>query len=541
MLKRIFAFSLCLVLLMSAVPLSANAATEEEHERIRKQITNVYYKTLSATGVSSLHGYCGMMAGYELYFLGVTDVPVTQNGNQMYDIFSVTDHLCEGYTRDLYPVSRYTLEEALNAVSNCGEKDVYNIMVGFQWTSTAAGSLYGHVTVIHAILEGMVYFTEGFITPFNADPSKAMVCTIAEFADYYNKWTSFEGLIHFGNGNLIESCNHFGCQLYFSASQPVQLLAEPSLTAEVSGRTVGAGERLYANALCRNEEGDLFYRVVEQGNTYFASAENTKPVWYDYSDITVSDIQLPQQVRLGKDFKLSGVIKSRYNMIGSLVVQIRDDSGEIVQSTVMEKNGYMVDLSANSVNNRVDISGLAEGSYTYEICCNLVNNFAMDDQVIGNVGFVTVASAEFVVGDAIPAGMAKQQTVAQEEPAKDGWQLEDGNWYYYQDGAVRTGWFCDEGVDYYLQENGAAATGWQTINGKNRYFSETGAMRIGWLETEEGSYYMFSNGAPATGLKKIEDTWYCFDEAGALLVNTTLEYMGHSYSVNENGVASLVK
>lgn len=539
MLKRILAVVLCLMLLIATMPVGVTAATDEEHERIKKQISEVYYKTLSATGASSLHGYCGMMAGYELYFLGVTDYPVTQNGNQMYDILSVSSHICEGYVCERYPVSGYTLEEALNAVTNCGTRDVYNLMVGFQWTSTAAGSMYGHVTVIHAILDGIVYFTEGFTTPFNADPSKAMICTIEEFAEYYDSWTSFEGLIHFGSGNLVEGCDNFGAKLYVVSSVAKKLLSEASALTEVTGRTVVAGERLYANALCRNEDGDLFYRIVEEGNTFYITAESVRPVWFDYTDVIATDIVLPQQVHVGEDFQLSGVIKSQYNMISSLVVQIRDAKGEIVLSTQMDKNGYMVDLSTNSVNARVDISSLTEGSYTYEICCNLVNHYAMGQEVIGNIAFVTVASSEFVVGDVVPASMAKQVSV-QEETVRNGWQLEDGLWYYYQVGEARVGWFCDEGVDYYFLENGAAATGWHTINGKARYFSETGAMRIGWMEIEEGSYYMLSNGAVVTGLKKIDNTLRYFDESGLMLKDSVVEYKGNAYQIDSNGIATQI-
>lgn len=541
MLKRILAFMLCLVLLMPVVPMCASAATDEEHDRIRKQITNVYYKTLYASGTNDLHGYCGLMAGYELYFLGVTEIPITQNGNEMYDILSVTDRICDGFVRDLYPVSNYTLEEALNAVTSCGTRDAYNIMVGFQRTTTAAGSIYGHVTVIHAILDGVVYFTEGFSTPFNSDPSKAMVCTIEEFAKHYNKWTTFEGLIHFGSGNFVEGCSTYGAKLYVTPTAPVQLLSQPDALAEVAGRTVAVGERIYANALCRNEAGDLFYRVVEEGVTYYIHGENTKPVWFDYTDVTATNIDLPQQMRVGKDHQLSGAIKSSHNLISSLVVQIRDSHGDIILSTQIEKDGYMVDLSTNSVNVRVDISSLAEGSYTYEVCCNLVNHYAMGDQVIGNVSCVTVASQEFTVGEAILASMAKQAVVPADQTQKNGWKLEDGKWYYYRNGDVRVGWFCDNGIDYYLLEDGAAATGWQIVNGKARYFSETGAMRTGWLKTEEGSYYMFSNGATAVGLKKIDNVWYYFLESGLLAGEMTFDYMGHSYGVDADGVAHLLK
>jgi hypothetical protein len=34
------------------------------------------------------------------------------------------------------------------------------MVVGFQKTNTAAGSIYGHALVVHAILDGIVYFVE---------------------------------------------------------------------------------------------------------------------------------------------------------------------------------------------------------------------------------------------------------------------------------------------------------------------------------------------------------------------------------------------
>ena len=536
MLKRLLALMLCLVMLLCAVPVSADTVADGEEQRIRKQITNTYWKTLYASGVGSLRGYCGLMAGLELYYLGVTEVPITYNGNEMYDILSVCEYINEGYSRDLYPVSSYTLEEALNAVCCGGTRDVYNLMVGYQWTNTAAGQRYGHVTVIHAILDGTVYFTEGFSTPFNSNPSQAMVCSIPEFCNYYNAWTRFEGLIHFGSGNSGED-NHYSSRLYFAANEEKKLLAEPDLQCENVGRSVPAGERLFADDLFENEAGDIFYRVVDDGKFYYVSADNTSVVCLDHTDLSATDIQLPQQMRKGKDFSLSGVIRSQNNQICGLVVQIRNESGEIVLTQKLEKNGYMVDLSTKLVNNRVDISSLPEGSYTYEICCDLVNHYVRDGQVIGEINSEMIASSQFTVGEVVSG----EQTDSEEDEAvNDGWQLMDGSWYYYQNGSPRVGWFCDDGIDYYFLEDGAAATGWHTINGKARYFSETGAMRTGWMETEEGRFYLLSNGAAATGLKTIQGSIRYFGENGLLATDTTVTYQNTAYQVDANGIASPV-
>ena len=253
MLKRILAFALCLLLLVTALPINASAASEAEKERICQQIRDVYWMSLSSAGLGSFHGYCGTMAGWELYHLGITEKPLTRNGNQMYNELKATEYLCEGISPEYYPASMYTIEEALNTITNHGEKDVYNIMVGFDWTSTVAGSMYGHVNVIHAVLDGMVYFTEGFMTPFQTSPSQPMICTIKEYADYFNSWTSFEGMIYFGRPNSVDGCTTYGSDMFVAANADTELLRSPDkLNGEIE-RTVVKGERLYVTAVCGNE------------------------------------------------------------------------------------------------------------------------------------------------------------------------------------------------------------------------------------------------------------------------------------------------
>lgn len=514
--KRILAWILCLVLTVGMFVFSTDAAAETEKQRISNQIRNIYWMTLSETGMDSLHGYCGTMAGWELYFMGVTKVPVTQNGNEMYDILSNPDKLNQGYTAHCYPVSQYNLEEALNTATGGGARDVYNLMAGFQWTNTAAGSLYGHVVVIHAILDGMVYFSEGFSTPFQSEPSEPMICNIEEFADFYDGWASFEGLIHFTEGSYVAGCDTYGSSLFLSLSEPAALLTNPDAADGEVVRTVRAGERLYADALCENEEGALYYRIVENDCAYFVSAENAQPVWFTDDGITLSDVTLPEQLKVGKGFRISGTIRSSRSRISGVVIDVVNAEGQTVAGCEIEKNSYMVDLNTDSVNTRVDIRNLPEGRYTYRIYCDVSNCYSAEGKVVENVHRILAASSDFTVGQADAQAIAVTPN-SQPRASRNGWRYEEQKWYYYENDVCRTGWFCYEGVDYYLQEDGSAATGWQKINEKSRYFSQTGAMRIGWLTTEEGTFYMLSNGAPAIGEIRIDDVQYSFGEDGKLL------------------------
>ncbi len=536
MLKRIWALVLCAVLLVTALPVRSFAAPNDEVERICGQIRDTYQKTYAAVG--DLSGYCGEMAAWELYYLGITKSVVSKNGNQMYDELSITDQINEGFQMKLYPASAYTIEEALNTITGCGTKDAYNIVAGYHWTTTTAGSLYGHVTVIHAILDGMVYFTEGFGTPFNMDPSQPMICSIAEFAQYYDEWTGFEGIIHFGRGNYIDGYEMFGCNQFVRAGSNISLMSLPDFAKAETVRTVAAGERLRAVALCKDENDVMFYQILDGGETCYLPVDMVEPVKFVYNDLTVTDAVLPVQVAKGRDFKLSGVIRSEYNKIYSLVVQITDAQEQVILSYDMVKDGNMVDLGHQFVNDRVDISGLAEGSYTYNVYCDMVNHYDLDGVVIGDMQRVLAVSSEFTVGDAAAAPQAR---VVQAEPQEEkaGWQYENGNWYFYEVNTPRVGWFCDNGLDYYLLSDGSAATGWQEINGKNRYFTETGVMRTGWLECAEGHFYMLSNGAAATGWKQVDGVLYCFGEDGQLVTDTVAVYKDQTYNLDSTGAATI--
>ena len=67
---------------------------------------------------------------------------------------------------------------------------------------------------------------------------------------------------------------------------------------------------------------------------------------------------------------------------------------------------------------------------------------------------------------------------------REGWYVEDGNWYYYDaSGSIASGWRYVNGTWYYLNpadDNKMAAGGWKVINGNWYYFETSGAMAKNW-------------------------------------------------------------
>ena len=528
MFKRLVAVFLCLALLVSAIPCASSAA-ETEESRIRTQIQRVYRRVLYATGRSSLNGYCGLMSSYQLWALGITPYPVTYDGNNMYDYYAKGEPVVNGYTVQAYPVSEYSLEEALNLISYCGTRNVYNILVGFQRTNTTAGRRYGHAMVIHAILDGTVYFVEGFHTSIGGAEGNVLTCSIKEFADFYNPWTTYEGLVVFGNKAYTDGCQDYATDLFATANGMVNLLSLPCIPGTNSCRVVRqtvAGEKLRINGVyCA--EGQLYYRVQEGQDTCYIPVEDVTAFSADSGAIRIDDAVVPQQLQPNETLAVRGTVYSEAGIMQALGVTVVNGQGEIVHATEMAVSGRMADLSV--VNEALAKTKLANGNYTVVISAKVENAYPENGQVKLHTDKVCIWESSLMVG--------RSEAQNTDSASKDGWVWQDGCWYFYQNGKPRTGWYTYEGVDYYFMPNGAAATGWHEINGRWRCFTSGGAMRTGWIHTEEGSCFMLSNGVAAMGWRQIEGALYCFDENGLMITQGQMVYGGVTYTFMENGVA----
>ncbi len=97
-----------------------------------------------------------------------------------------------------------------------------------------------------------------------------------------------------------------------------------------------------------------------------------------------------------------------------------------------------------------------------------------------------------------------------------GWQYIGSAWYYFHEGGnMATGWLNLGGTWYYLAPGGNMVTGWQLIGGTWYYFNAGGDMATGWLLLGNTWYYLADGGAMLTGWQYLGSTWYYFNEGGA--------------------------
>ena len=527
--KRVLIMVLAVAMLVSAVPAYAEGVQTEEMSIIQRIETD-YKAILEATEKESLYGYCGLMVGWQVFLMGITKEIHGDSGNKQYDYYCEAPYTTGGYRITPYSAEDYTLQEALYAVTDNGNRNAYNVLVGFEKTTTEAGQIHGHSVFIYAILDGTVYFTEGFGTPWSEEEGHVLTLTIPQFVNYYDSWTEFEGVVQFGKKDLAMSTTRYSANFFGVSTMPLTITAEPEIgTADGvrirALRTVPAGERLHITGIIKNKEGQYFYRVAEGSDEGFVVAEMLEVANYVYDPPEIKDVSVPEKIEAGKD--LSVGLKAIFQNADGLRLHayLVDSSGNMMADKSLSKNGKTFTLS------NMTVRQLQDGVYTLLVLMSRSQNIVKENDLLSQEQEEEVFKQDIAVGSAVVS-----QT-AEEEVLPDGWTYKNGVWYYYKNGAPYKGWLCENGVDYYLKADGSITTGWVEIRGKMRYFSTVGVMRTGWFETEEGIYYFLCNGEPAVGWRQIGDDRYYFQEDGRMVRRCWLELDGYQYRFKLDGAA----
>lgn len=521
--KRAMVLLLAVVLLFAALPVAGLAAEEITDARqatinaLIKSTRESYVKTQISTGMSSLNGYCGKMVSHQLWNMGINTSLVSNHGNMQYDMYAKMSKTSGGKYISTYPATDYTLLDALRAISEDGTRDVYNILVGFDWTNTQAGGKYGHVCLINGILDGKVYFAESFSTRYAAE-GQVNICTIEEFAAMYEKWTVFEGVIHFAD-TYTDACKRYGTDIFVQARFQMPLRSAPCLVGKENCRvlrTVSAGERLYVTDVLQNSDGELYYKVVEEDRTGYIVAQAAVLDRTNYEDITIKNLKLKEVIEPGTAEVLSGAIQAENGLVGAVEVVVRDADGVEAARKRSITDCRKVILSQFSEG--LGFDKLETGQYTVTITADTASAYIREDMLDYSYTTILLDERTLWVGEKGEESTAAGRATVKED--KDGWYWENGTWYCYANNKPRTGWYTYMGVTYYLQEDGAVTTDWATIDDREYYFSDTGAMHVGWLRLKKGLRYSGQDGIFVDGWQTIGFSKYYFNKGYAQVSGT---------------------
>lgn len=413
--RRILTVALVLMMALSIFPVTAAAKTQDAETQLYNKTRRSYTASLASYGKSSFHGYCATLVAYQLRHNGITKKAELCNGNEMYDRYKNKERSSGGYYIHPYSAKDYDLEQTLNVVSQNGTKDVYNILVGFQWTNTAAGARYGHTVFINGILDGVVYFTESFDSATIGDEGTVGRLTIAKFAKMYGSWTRYEGCIYFTK-DYADTLEQWQTDLVVHARFAAQLRSQPCLVGEEDCRllrSVAAGERLQVTGVLCNEDGQWYYAVREGDTTGYIVAQATA-------------LEQLGTTRTGEATTLSYVVEDR--LVTETVGDVPVQAG--VMSRQMPSGWFCL-----------------EGSWYYFENGLLCTGWISDHGV--------------------------RYYLDETGAAVTGWQEIDGQTYLFSGtGALCTGWIATEVGMRYCDAEGRFADGIQRIEGLLYYFQD---------------------------------------------------------------------
>lgn len=407
--QRILSLALAILLTVAAcLPAPASAAVNGPDE-IKQQIKRVYKKSRSYFGRDSFDGFCGMFVSGQMYFLGISTSMIGGNGNEQYDTYARMKYTSGGYRVRAYPARKYTLRSALNEITNNGMKDVYNILVGFQRTKSAQGKRYGHASVIHAILDGTVYFSESYDLRMGGKTypeGTPISCSIAEYCKYFEGTTTeFDGVIYFGLKTYTEECKTYSASFSGAVTEDTQLRSQPcARSVDESSeevRPVQSGEQVTVTGLYLNTEGEYWYQISGTREAYLP-AETVQVSKLVFGDVSVSGVKAPTAQRTGRSFSVQGTVTAEVNSIYSIRAQVYAlEEGQeklvISASDIADSNTYDLDYSA--ISQKLTFRKLPEGNYRYELAAVIGNHYVENDQLQTGWDTVSLWSSEFLVAD----------------------------------------------------------------------------------------------------------------------------------------------
>jgi uncharacterized repeat protein (TIGR02543 family) len=556
--KRVISLLLALVLAASLIPAPVSA-TGNRVQEIEQQIRATYRAALRGSGRYSFNGYCGSLVNWQTCILGIDQYVHGCDGKDEYDHYVRQGVTCGGYKVRAYPAGQYTLNSALKTITNNGTMDAYNILVGFQRTNTREGSIYGHALLIHAILDGVVYFTECFNVSLNGkfwQEGDPVHCTIDEFSAYYDRWTVFEGVVYFGVKSYADVCSEAPAGMTAMATRELTVYEEPwdpeVYEADPTGGKIQKGRMVSVTTLLVTPGGDYWYRLSNGG---YVQAEYLLRIADDPNDITIFDLKVPSALRRGVGWALRGKINASGSVLRSVEVIVYEPAAGIEEPVFqgfLEAEGSSLDLSIKAMDRQMVFRKLDAGTYRIAIRVEADSYYLQDGEMVCHNQFLTLHDSQFQIitdwrhyvqvtydsngGDStldaetIPKGdaLGALPTASRRGYTFAGWALDHNGTRMVSESTV-----LEEDTVLYAQwERGGRISGWQEIGGVWRYFEDGKAVE-GWVKFGGVTFWQ-ENGKPVKGWQTVMGLERYFNPAGALMTGWQ-SINGREFYLNSDG------
>ncbi len=539
----LFLAAVCLLALL-VFSARVEAASADKAQQIQQQITNTYRTALRRSGMGSFNGWCGSLVNWQTLLLGIDERMYGCDGKNEYDLYRNMGTTTGGYRIKTFPASEYTLSSALNEITQNGTVDAYNILVGFERTNTEMGCIYGHAMLIHAILDGQVYFMECYSTSLGGQywaEGAPISCSIETFCDYYNAWTVFDGIAYFGVKNYADTCEEYPTSLYCFAQQDTPIYSEPNdpglYESQTNGQSLSAGQAVQVTSLLKTPGGAYWYAL--NGQESYVPAETLTYVDHRYDDVTAKDLRVPSFLRQYNSFWVRGTVTAancRLDSVDVIVYEATADPSSPTFSATLEATGSELNLNTWLLDRAMPFRTLSTGTYRIAIRAQ-VGAYVLENGMPSlHTKKLTLWCSEFQVfpqwsesftvsydgqggkpdinQTVIAAGAPLNSLPSASMEGKNfiGWSLDpEGTQLISKDTVM----LQDTTLYAQWEDNGESFYGWRNVNGTWVYYSN-GIPQVGWIRQGDLTLYQLPNGSRAQGWHYIEDAWHYFTPTGAL-------------------------
>ena len=395
------------ILVISLLVPTSVAAAPDDVAQIRLQISNTYKKAKAYYGWNSFHGFCGALVNAQLYLLGITDTVLGVDGRDAYDTFKRLSVTSGGFSVKDYPSGMYTVKSALNAITKNGTEDAYNILVGFEKTPSVLGRRYGHAVVIHAIIDGTVYYVESYNLSLNGTyypEGTPIAASIDDFAWYYAQTTTqFDGVIHFGLKTYADTCTRYPSNATATVIDEGVAWSQPCEdTISETSKQLGdltVGEQLNITGLYLNTENHYWYQL-DDGEGGYIPVEKVSISQLRYDDVKLSNSLAPTVLTKGKSFSIKGAVTANSNSIYAIRARVyRPEADQMVQviNTSDTVQGKAYDLLRSNISSGLTFRTLEEGQYRYELAAIVANYFVENGKLMTGWNTINLWTSDFLV------------------------------------------------------------------------------------------------------------------------------------------------
>ena len=220
-------------------------------------------------------------------------------------------------------------------------------------------------------------------------------------------------------------------------------------------------------------------------------------------------------------------VANNQNSVSQNQVSDSEQSTEKVSQTKQSntQNLTVQDQSNKSTNESTTFSNSTNNQSTANQQVSDVNNSSTNELVVTNAKYSTSVKSYAAV---------KTQVTNQ---VKNGWQQENGSWYYFNDGQQQKGWLQGGDDWYYFNNDGVMQTSWLQGGNDWYYFNPTsGRMQKSWLQGGKDWYYFNpTSGHMQKGWLQGGNDWYYFSPTSGHMQTGTINVDGKKYSFKNDG------